>query len=302
MKHLFDITKNIKVNTVGNILIKNNDYSLDIARFDLLHPMISGNKFFKLKYNIEEAIRQHKKGVLTMGGAYSNHLIATACYAKEYGLSSKAIVRGPIHNPLNHTLEYCVQFGMELIPVERSLFDERQHEVQKIISEQRDYFFIPYGGSNEEGIKGAAEMTAMIPYFETYDIVCCSIGSGTMFKGIRKSMFSNQTLIGIPSIKIKAEEQEFYLNEYGTTNNRIKIYFDYAGKGFGKMDLRTISFMNELYRAYDIPTDFVYTGKLCYAIMDLMNKGEIKKNQKVLIIHSGGLQGNLSLENGTLIY
>ena len=123
-----------------------------------------------------------------------------------------------------------------------------------------------------------------------------------MFKGIRKSMFSNQTLIGIPSIKIKAEEQELYLNEYGTTNNQIKIYFDYAGKGFGKMDLRTISFMNELYRAYDIPTDFVYTGKLCYAIMDLMNKGEIKKNQKVLIIHSGGLQGNLSLENGTLIY
>jgi D-cysteine desulfhydrase len=302
LKHLFDITKNIKVNRVGNILIKDNDYSLDIARFDLLHPVISGNKFFKLKYNIEEAIRQHKKGVLTMGGAYSNYLIATACYAKKYGLNSKAIVRGPIHNPLNHTLEYCVQYGMELIPIERSLFDERQPEVQKIISEQRDYLFIPYGGSNEEGIKGAAEMTAMIPAFDTYDMICCSIGSGTMFKGLSKTLSANQTIIGIPAIKIKTEEQDAYQKDFEIENKRIKIYFNYAGKGFGKPDNHILTFMNELYRAYQLPTDFVYTGKLCYAIMDLMNKGQIEKHQKVLIIHSGGLQGNLSLKEGTLIY
>ena len=302
MKHLFDITKKIKINTIGNILSEDENLTIDIARFDLLHPVVSGNKFFKLKYNLENAIQKNKKGILTMGGAYSNHLIATAYYAKENGLSSKAIIRGFLHDSLSHTLQYCMQLGMELIAVERSLFDETQTEVQKIISEQRDYLFIPYGGSNEEGVKGAAEMAAMIPYFETYDIVCCSIGSGTMFKGIRKSIFPNQTLIGIPSIKIKAEEQELYMSNYGTKNDQIKIYFDYAGKGFGKSAPDILSFMNALYRFYAIPTDFVYTGKLIYGIMDLMNKEEIKQHQKVVIIHSGGLQGNRSLKSGTLIY
>jgi 1-aminocyclopropane-1-carboxylate deaminase len=275
---------------------------IDIARFDLLHPVVSGNKFFKIKYNLEKAIQINKKGILTMGGAFSNHLIATAFYCQENGMSSKAIVRGNLHHPLSHTLDYCSQLGMELIPIERSLFDETQPGVQKIISDHRDYFFIPYGGSNEEGVKGAAEMTAMIPDFETYDVICCSIGSGTMFKGISQSLLPNQTLIGIPSIKIKAEEQELYISNYDTKNDQIKIYFDYAGKRFGKSDPDILSFMNALYRFYAIPTDFVYTGKLIYGIMDLINKGEIKQHQKVVIIHSGGLQGNRSLKSGTLIY
>lgn len=302
MKHLFDITKKIKINTTNNLLSEDEYMKIDVARFDLLHPIVSGNKFFKLIYNIENAIEQDKKGILTMGGAFSNHLIATAFYAKENGMSSKAIIRGMLHHPLSHTLDYCIKLGMELIPVERALFDVTQPKVQQIISDHTDYLFIPYGGSNEAGISGASEMRNMIPEFESYDIVCCSIGSGTMFKGLSKSLSTNQKIIGIPALRIKVTEQYSYLEDLNVDNNIAKIYFDYAGKGFGKSDAQTLSFMNTLYRTRKIPTDFVYTGKLCYAIMDLIMKQEIDKNQKVLIIHSGGLQGNLSLKPGTLIF
>jgi 1-aminocyclopropane-1-carboxylate deaminase len=275
---------------------------MDIARFDLLHPVVSGNKFFKLKYQIEEALQRGKKGVITMGGAYSNHLIATACYCEANGLQSKGLVRGGLPEPLNHTLAQCRQMGMELIPVARASFHEEHHEIQELLAAYDEYYFIPSGGRHADGIKGAGEMTDRIHGFEQYDIITCSMGSGTMFMGLQSALHPHQTIIGIPALRIKPEAQESFIRNHAVSGSKTRMYFEYAGKGFGKADENLFSFMNQLYQRHGIPTDFVYTGKLCYAIMDLMAKGEIDRDQKVLIIHSGGLQGNQSLPADTLIF
>jgi 1-aminocyclopropane-1-carboxylate deaminase/D-cysteine desulfhydrase-like pyridoxal-dependent ACC family enzyme len=275
---------------------------MDVARFDLLHPVVSGNKFFKLKYPMEKAVSLGTKGVITMGGAYSNHLIATAYYTAAHRLSSKAIIRGAISDPVSHTLQHCRRLGMELIPVDRASFDEDLPEVRELLSKYEDHYFVASGGKNEDGIKGAGEMADRIPGFEQYDIIACSIGSGTMYMGLQTALHSHQTLLGIPALKIRPEEREgFYRNHIVSVCN-TKMYFEYAGRGFGKADEKILSFMNTLYRKHGIPSDFVYTGKLIYAVMDLIEKGMIDCNQKILIIHSGGLQGNDSLPEKTLIF
>ncbi len=302
MKHLFDITKKIKIDRLENFISGRENPHIDIARFDLLHPVVSGNKFFKLKYNIQMAHDAGYSGIITMGGAYSNHLAATAFACREMGLNAKAILRGAITHPLNHTLSYCTDMGMEIITVPRNLFDEHADQVQNILAEYPEYYFIPYGGSNKAGIKGASEMMAMIENYKNYDVIVCSIGSGTMLRGILETLHTHQTLIGIPAMKIKNDLHNEFIRNHSKPLSKTKFYFEYAGNGFGKADAQTLSFMNMLYEKYKIPTDFVYTGKLCLAVQDLILRNEIQSEQKTLIIHSGGLQGNHSIKKEVLIF
>lgn len=299
--HLFNTIKKIEILPILHRSENGRNYRFHVARFDELDPVISGNKFFKLKYNIERALLNKKAGIITMGGAFSNHLVATANICKRYGLKSIGLIRGEIPATLNHTLAYCQSENMEFIPVPRHQFSENADTIHKIIKEHPDFHFVPMGGANDDGIRGAAEMTDMIADYASYDVIICAIGSGTMFKGFQKKILPHQQLIGIPVMKIQEEDKNEFIKSY-TINNNIKIYTAFAGKGYGKADTNILALMNEIYTQHQLPLDFVYTGKLMNALLRLIDENKIDAKKKILFIHSGGLQGNRSLPASALIF
>jgi 1-aminocyclopropane-1-carboxylate deaminase len=304
INQLFDKKKKINVQPVEYSLENDQTFLFNIARFDSIHPVISGNKFFKLKYNISKALQERKKGIITMGGAYSNHLIATAHACDKCGLNSIGIIRGEWTQPLNPTLAGCQDNNMKLLSVTRSDFDELGPHTESLIQYHSDYHFVPMGGDNEEGMLGASEMADYIPEFNLYDWIFCAIGSGTMFKGLLKSLLPHQQLTGITVMKLKAEEEKQWIQTLQKENHEKKseILTHYAGKGFGKAEAEILHLMNDTYEKHKIPLDFVYTAKVFRAMIDLQKKGTIDREKKILMIHSGGLQGNHSLPPGTLLF
>lgn len=302
--HVFDIKNNIKIQQLEKTFRTGQNCLFDVARFDEIDPVISGNKFFKLKYNIDKAIQEKKRGIITMGGAYSNHLAATARLCSITGLDSIGLIRGELPPSLNHTLSYCQSQQMKLISVSRSTFDHPEQFIDDIADQYQDFLFVPMGGANPEGIRGAAEMADMIPDFDQYEIILCAVGSGTMFNGLKQRISDQQTLIGIPVMKLRPENDKDFLDSLTNENERknCRIITSFAGKGFGKAEPDIISLMNETYREFDLPLDFVYTGKLLHALYTLLIQEQIHPHKKILFVHSGGLQGNLSLPASTLVF
>jgi 1-aminocyclopropane-1-carboxylate deaminase len=274
-----------------------------IARLDLIHPFISGNKYFKLKYNIEEAVK-NKKGIITMGGPFSNHLAATAYACKEAGIASVGIVRGEINEPMNRTLQFCTNHKMKLISVQRKDYNRNADAVQNIIQQHPDFLFVPEGGDNANGEKGCTEIANHIRGFDSFTHICVAAGTGTTFRGIAQSAHQNQTCIAIPVLKIKDEEhQQFILNHLSTkTQGIVTTMFNYSRNGYAKKDDILLSFMNRFYKETNVPLDFVYTGKLMMAISQMIDEKIINSAAKLLLLHTGGLQGNQSLPDGTLHY
>ena len=279
-------------------------FACTVARLDLLHPVVSGNKWFKLKYNLAAAKQQKKQGIITMGGAYSNHLCATAFACSEQGFSSIGIIRGEIATPLNATLTFCKEHGMQLVPVSRAAYNANSDTVNHIRQQNEHLIFVPEGGNNNEGLLGCKEILPAIPEADSFTHILCAIGTGTTFKGIAAAAKAHQTVIGIPVLKIKAEEQQEFLQQHATiaTEATTEVLFQFAGAGYARTTQEQFNFMNLFYTKTGIPTDIVYTGKLAQAVTALAEKQYFPKNSRVMLIHSGGLQGNNSLPAGTLLY
>ena len=279
-------------------------FSFTVARLDLLHPFVSGNKFFKLKHNLQRTIAENKQGIVTMGGAYSNHLAATAwaCYEKK--LTSVGMIRGEIPNPMNNTLLYCQQHGMKLIAVDRSHYHRNSAVVQEIIATHDPYFFVPEGGDNEEGLKGCTEILSSLKDADSFTHIVCCMGTGTTFQGICKAAASHQTVIGIPVLKIKEEDQTLFQQQQISNAAAAKqvILFNYAGAGYAKTSAQQLDFMNLFYEKTTIPTDIVYTGKLMQAVLQLAEQNYFTVTDKVVVLHTGGLQGNNSIADGRLLF
>lgn len=275
-----------------------------IARLDEIHPVISGNKYFKLKYNLQQAITEKKAGILTMGGAFSNHLCAAAFACKQAGIKSTGIIRGEITHPLNSTLSFCKEHGMELVAVDRNEYSRNSNTLQKLIYEYADYFFVPEGGDNENGVKGCKEILSHIPDVQKYTHIVCCIGTGTTFKGILRAAGQHQTVIGIPVLKIKQEDREYFIKSNTSIAAEAKstLFFDFAGRGYAKADDELIHLMNQFYEKNRVKTDFVYTGKLVKAVISLFEQGYFQPHHPVLVLHTGGLQGNNSLAAKILSY
>ena len=279
-------------------------FPFTVARLDLLHPFISGNKYFKLKYNLLQAAEEGKQGVLTMGGAYSNHLAATAFACYEQGMISVGIVRGEVVEPLNPTLSFCRKHNMKLISVSRDDYASTSEAVQKIIMQHPHLLFVPEGGNNEMGLKGCKEILQYIPGADEFSHIICSMGTGTTFKGIASAANASQTVIGIPALKIKEDEQEQFILQHAAVSSAAKqiVLFDFAGKGYARTDDALLNFMNSFYTKTSIPVDIVYTGKLMQAVIALGEENYFPDQSNLLVIHSGGLQGNNSLPSGTLLF
>ncbi|MBI2730762.1 MAG: pyridoxal-phosphate dependent enzyme [Sphingobacteriales bacterium] len=285
----------IETQQLKDELYEKNNLTVSAARLDKLHPIVSGNKFFKLKYNIENALFENSEGIITFGGAYSNHLAATAFACHEAGIRSIAILRGEESVTQSHTLVFCKQMGMQLEFVNRTDYRNKEKLYQHYRNRFPSFYIIPEGGDNEAGEKGCSEIITNIEASHQYTHIVCDVGTGTTFKGMAKSIGSNQMLLGIVVLK-GAEEMNPFL---AASKNTVLIH-DYHFGGYAKKTKELIAFMNQFYRQHHVPTDFVYTGKLFFALNDLITKKYFNNNSKILCIHTGGLQGNLSLPPGTL--
>ena len=273
---------------------------VDVLRLDKIHTIVSGNKWFKLKYYLAEVIQAGKKGIITLGGPYSNHLLATAFACRQSGFSSVGMVRGHKPDAYSDTLKDAQSFGMKLQFISGGNYTDLKF-IQQIQQSYPDFLFVAEGGRGELGIKGAQEILHLAPP-DRYTHVICAAGTGTMMTGIINSCNMNQLVVGIPVLKLSRHNantiSDLIVNN--SSNNNFALLYDYHFGGYAKKNTHLVDFMNHLYDQHKIPTDFVYTGKLFYATLDLIESGFFEQRSKILLVHSGGLQGNRSLPKGTL--
>jgi 1-aminocyclopropane-1-carboxylate deaminase len=280
-------------------LFSNFHTKVDVLRLDLVHPAVSGNKWFKLKYYLDEA-RQLDKCVATFGGAYSNHIVATAAAAAASGLRSIGLIRGERPTELSCSLRFAQDCGMELFFLSREDYREKKlppHVIEKFGS---DVYLINEGGLGEKGVAGAREILK-----ETdagiYTHIVAAVGTGTTLAGLIEASAAHQQVMGISVFKNNLS-LENEIRQWLSTKDDFILLHDYHFGGYARHDQNLIEFMNEWFHLTGVPSDFVYTGKLFFAIDDLVRKNHFPSGSRVLVIHSGGLQGNCSLPKGTLIF
>ena len=277
-------------------LFEKNNIHVSVLRLDKIHPVISGNKWFKLQYYINEAKEQYKK-IVTFGGAYSNHIVATAATCKMNGMSCEGIIRGQESPVLSQTLIQAKEYGMRLHFISREEYSEKKIPPK---FQTDEYYLINEGGYGEKGAMGAMEILNY--YKEDFTHCCCAVGTGTMMAGLTRALSSRQKVIGISVLKNNYDLDKNVQSLLSDEPKEWQIIHDYHFGGYAKYKPGLIEFMNEFYRRTQIPSDFVYTGKLFFAISDLIENNFFPAGSKLLLIHSGGLQGNSSLAKGTLIY
>ena len=244
-----------------------------------------------------------KKFIITFGGAFSNHIVATAAACKELGLQSIGIIRGEEPKYLSHTLRQALNYDMQLF------FTSRENYKQKIIPEAvfeftdiRDCYIINEGGYGQKGAEGAKEILN-IQDNNSYTHIICGIGTGTTLAGLVLAALPHQKILGISVLKNNiALQNEINQILPPEKQNHFHLFHQFHFGGYAKYTPGLIQFMNEWYKNTSIPLDFVYTGKVFFAADHLIKNGFFQSQSKILIIHSGGLQGNLSLPKGTLIY
>jgi 1-aminocyclopropane-1-carboxylate deaminase len=277
------------ISPINHSLLEKNNLQLDMLRLDTIHPAISGNKWFKLKYHLEDAREKSKKSLLSFGGAYSNHLHALAFAGKKYGYKTIAYVRGEeVSNP---TLKDCKTWGMELHFISRAQYQLKDDEVfiQALQERLPESLIIPEGGKSEYGILGCREIMTLTDTAK-YDIITCAIGTATTFIGISQSLLPHQFAIGYTAMK-----QGEYLHDIIVKNiqhDRWQLVADYHFGGFAKITDELKDYMQIFYLENDIELDRVYNAKMIAGLFDMIGKGMFEKGKKILAIHTGGLQGN----------
>ena len=287
---------------IEKILDTNNKkISLYIKREDLLHPLISGNKFRKLKYNLLEARSLEAESLVTFGGAFSNHILAVAAAGKEYGFKTIGIIRGEElidkvdENP---TLKSAQDLGMKFVFVSREEYRDKNKEgfLEGLNLIGNTFYVIPEGGTNELAIKGCEEI--ITDDLHDFTHVCCSVGTGGTISGIINSSHDSQKILGFSSLKgdFLSEQISNFVNK-----NNWALNTDYHFGGYGKVNDELIAFINEFYKKTNVPLDPIYTGKMLFGILDLVKKDTFSEGTKILAIHTGGIQGiqgiNHQLEN-----
>lgn len=264
---------------------------LYVKREDVLHIEISGNKFRKLKYNLAEAKRLGFTQLLTFGGAYSNHIAAVAAAGREYGFETAGVIRGEelaakyLENP---TLNKAAQDGMQFDFVTRTQYREKLNpEFLAYLQEKfGDFYLIPEGGTNELAVKGCEEI--LTENDEVFDFICCAVGTGGTISGIINSLKPHQKALGFPALKGGFLFDE--IRKYAK-NDQWDLVTDYHFGGYAKLNEELKRFMQDFYEKYLITLDPIYTSKLFFGVIELISKGYFKSCSKIILIHTGGLQG-----------
>jgi 1-aminocyclopropane-1-carboxylate deaminase len=288
---------NIYIQDISDLY--NNILNINILRADVLDPVVSGNKWFKLQFYVSDAMAAGKTTLATFGGPYSNHIIATAKYGASMGLNTVGFIRGEKPTTLSPTLTDAIQHGMTLHFVSREDFEQREKIIEK--NQDPNWAWVPEGGYGITGAEGAKSMLT-IKDSSSYDTIICAVGTGTMMAGLIKAAAPHQKVTGLSVLKnnisIDAAIKALLTKE--EANKNFEMIHDYHFGGYAKHKPALIDFMNECYKKMELPLDFVYTAKLMYGVRDLATKGKFEPSSKILVIHSGGLQGNRSFKKGTL--
>ena len=267
---------------------------LFIKREDLLHPHISGNKWRKLKYNIIEAQKQGHDTLLTFGGAFSNHIYATAAAGREFGLHTIGLIRGEEHLPLNPTLQFATDQGMRLYYVSRAEYRQKNHSafIRQLHEKYGNFYLLPEGGTNVLAVKGCTEMVNHLPH---YDCICCSCGTGGTLAGILSGLQGKSQVVGFSALKggdfLKTEVDQLTKAYDGRVHQNYQIISDFHFGGYAKATQALVDFINAFKQEHHIQLDPVYTGKMLYGIFSLAKQGFFAKNNTILAIHTGGVQG-----------
>lgn len=281
--------------------VYSNAITVVIKREDLIHPFVSGNKFRKLKYNLLEAKKKHYETLLTFGGAFSNHIAAVAYAGKENGFKTIGIIRGEeLQNKIidNPTLLFAQNCGMQLEFISREAYRSKSEPsfLDGLKQQFGDFYHIPEGGTNLLAIQGCEEI--LTTEDAEFDYICCSIGTGGTISGIINSVLPHQKVLGFPALKgdfLNEEIRNF------VHNDNWELITEYHFGGYAKVNEVLIQFINQFYAENQIPLDPIYTGKMVFGVIDLIQKNYFPAGSKILLIHTGGLQGiqgmNLNLKN-----
>ena len=308
----FEIQKPSKNQQIYLPVLEEKKVELFIKREDLIHPFVSGNKFRKLKYNLRAAKEQQKETLLTFGGAFSNHIVATAIAAQLNGFKSIGIIRGDeLGHDLaktlasNATLREAHKNGMIFKFVSRRAYREKSERpfLNQLKETYGDFYLIPEGGTNSLAIKGCEEI--LTKEDSKFDYICCAIGTGGTISGLINAATAHQKVIGFPALKGKflaAEIEKF------TAKENWHLATSYHFGGYAKYNEVLIRFINQFSKENQIVFDPIYTGKMLFGILDLIAKDHFPANSKILAIHTGGLQGiegvnkKIKKKNQELIY
>jgi 1-aminocyclopropane-1-carboxylate deaminase len=283
------------VHQITDKLFDEQDLKVFLKRDDLIHPIISGNKWRKLKYLLKKAQSLHKTHLITFGGAYSNHLLATAAAGAKFGFKTTGIVRGEVIE--NDTLFLCRLHGMNLLFTDRESYREKHALFARLFHDDPLAFFVDEGGASEEGARGCSELVNELT--ETYDHLFCACGTGTTAAGIINGLHQNHlstTFHAVPVLKnggfMRDEINKLLLNP-----TDYQLHTDYYFGGYAKVNEGLIAFIKHFVAKTGILIEPVYTGKMLYAIYDLASKNYFEPGSRILAIHSGGIWGLLGMKD-----
>jgi 1-aminocyclopropane-1-carboxylate deaminase len=271
--------------------------SVDVLRLDLLHPTISGNKWLKLKGYLQKATTENKAGIITKGGPWSNHAHACAYACKAFGLSCELWIKGheKLHTP---TLEDCTNWGAKIRFINRQAFYDEPSA--QLYADDNNLLYIALGGAGETGIESVTEYITNLN-LPAYTQAICSVGTATTLAGLAFVQNNFTQILGIESgTKDEQLNEKIIAWQQQLPEKKLQLLHNFSFGGYSKYNTELVDFMNELYLKHGIPTDIVYTAKLFYAVAQLATQSYFEANSKLLIIHSGGLQGNRSLPHKLL--
>lgn len=287
----------VKVDQITNSFLEQHKVRLFIQREDLLHPFISGNKWRKLLLNIQAFQKGKYSQIITFGGAFSNHILAVAAAGKEYNIPTLGIIRGESSSINNSTLQKAKELGMQFNFISREEYQKRHDSefVEKIKNQNPNSFIVPEGGANIEGVKGCIDIPQVFNEFNTIVVPC---GTGTTLSGIIAGINKTQKALGIPVLKngeFLEVEIKKWLAILQCENQNWELNCNYHLGGYAKNNMELNQFIQNFYSEFKIPLDPIYTGKMMFAIFDLIKKGCFE-NQIILAVHTGGIQGVAAYE------
>jgi 1-aminocyclopropane-1-carboxylate deaminase len=292
---MFDHPGDTPIVRINDPILDKSGIELCIKREDLLDQYISGNKFRKLKYNLIEAKKLGHHTILTFGGAYSNHIHALAYAGYMYNFKTIGIIRGEETLPLNPTLNDAREFGMQHYYISRAAYRNKEHPdfFRKLVDEFGEFYLVPEGGSNVFAVHGCTEIVnESVLQFEH---VCCAVGTGGTLAGIIAGLSDKKNVLGFPVLKNGGFLEETITRLLAGYSNKSyknwQLMLNYHFGGYAKFDHSLVRFINQFKKSHQISLDPVYTGKLLFGIYDLAHKGFFKKGDRILAIHTGGLQG-----------
>lgn len=300
-----DFIKN-KVDEKSAILQKislpdnNSNIKIYLKREDLLHPTISGNKWRKLKYNLIEAKRLGKDTLLTFGGAYSNHIHATASAGKIFGFKTIGIIRGEEHLPLNPTLDFAESQGMKIDYVDRKTYRKKNEKdfVKELYQKYGEIYLLPEGGTNSLAVKGCTEIIHGINI--QFDYILSACGTGGTLAGLICGLKGESEIIGVPVLKgasfLYKDIDTHTRNYSNTTYTNWKLNLNFHFGGYAKIDKELILFIKKFEIQNGIELDPIYTGKLLYCINSMIKNCKFKEGSSIIALHTGGLQGNKGMQ------